>query len=202
MGNQMAEQIDIKSFWNHLTPLLLEINISPENNELIHRIDNFISEEAEFDWEYGPSSTADFYFCLSPNLREELIDDVERMIALAPSIDGWEFIAGKPRKDEIVPWIMLGENDEEIEVDPSEWRFILYKFKDNTFDIDVKLDGLNGSQDFQYLVVNIFLTSALGEKEFMRLIKNINIVEEFYGGSNAKSIPMIEIYKVISKHIV
>lgn len=202
MGNQMEEQIDIRTFWNHLIPFLDQIKISPENSELIHRVDKFISDETEFDWEYGPSTGAEFYFCLSPNLREELMDDVERVIALAPTIDAWEFIAGKPRKNEILPWIMLDENNGEVEVDPSKWRFILYKFKDNTFDIDVKLDGLNRSLDFQYLAINIMLTSALGEKEFMRLIKNISIVEEFPGGSNAKSIPMVEIYKVISKHMV
>lgn len=195
----MVEQIDIKTFWNHLIPLLREIKINPENNELIHQVDKFISDETEFDWEYGPSSKAEFYFSLSPNLREELIDDVERVIALAPTVDGWEFIAGKPRK-EIVPWIMLSEHNEEIEVDPSSWRFILYKFKDGTFDMDVKLNGLKGGLDFQYMAVNILLTNALGEMEFMKLIKNVNIVEEFTGGSDAKSIPMIEIYKVISKH--
>ena len=46
---------------------------------------------------------------------------------------------------------MLNENDGEIEVDPSRWRFILSKFKDNTFDIDVMLDGLNGRPSLRNL---------------------------------------------------
>ena len=122
------------------------------------------------------------------------------MISLAPVVDGWEFIAGKPKKNEILPWLML-DDSREITVDPSIWRFILYKFKDNTFDIDVKLNDLNGSLDFQYLAVSILLTNALGEKEFMKWIKGINIVTEFEGGNEAKSIPVKEIYKVISKYI-
>jgi hypothetical protein len=198
---QMEDQLRVADFWERLIELLNSIKSDPENNELINRIDKFISDTTEYDWEYGPSSKTEFYFCLSPNLREDLIEEVERIISLAPKIDGWEFIAGKPRKDEIVPWLMLDDNNLEIMVDPSNWRFILYKFKDNTFDIDVKLNDLNGSLDFQYMAINILLTNALGEKEFMKWIKGINIVTEFAGGPESKTIPIKDIYRVISRHM-
>ena len=34
----------------------------------------------------------EIYFCLSPNLQEDLIDEIDEIISLAPNLIGWEFI--------------------------------------------------------------------------------------------------------------
>ena len=73
---QMEDQIQVANFWQQLTKFLYAVKVDPENSELINQIDQFISNTTEYDWEYGPSTVTDFYFCLSPNLREDLVADV------------------------------------------------------------------------------------------------------------------------------
>jgi hypothetical protein len=190
-----------KAFWNATVPLLKQVLVEPESDELIKQIDKVVSDFGDYDWEYGPSKKTQFYFCLSPNFREELIDEIDKIISLAPTLNGWEYISCKPRKEELPKWNMLNENDEEITIDARSWKCVVYKFPDQTIDIDIKIEGIKGNLDTQRMAVDIQLTNLLGERNYIKIVKGVNIVSEFSEKDKGRAIPVNELYEVIIKHI-
>jgi hypothetical protein len=70
----------------------------------------------------------------------------------------------------------LGMN---ITIDTSAWQYILYHFDDGTFAIDIKITELDGNREIQQNAVSIALTGYLGEENFMWLISDIQIVDDF-----------------------
>jgi hypothetical protein len=192
----------VAEFWKTIFPVLERVLTDHENDQLIMQLDSIVSAYCDFDWEYGPSEKTDFYFCLSPNLREELIDEIDDVISRAPNLIGWEFICGKPRKPGVVNWVMLNEREEEITIDAHSWRCVVYKFPDNTVDLDIKLTGVNGNLDTQCIAVDILLTNILGERSFIKVVKGVNIVSEFEERNAEKSIVIEDLFKVIDGHIL
>ena len=69
---------------------------------------------------------------------------------------------------------MKNELNIEIQINTSNWEYILYQFDDNTFDIDVLIDDIDGDTNTCYLAIDIALTGYLGEEKYMQLIKNVN----------------------------
>jgi hypothetical protein len=138
---------------------------------------------------------------LSPNRQESQIEEVDEIISLAPSLAGWEFISCKPRKTEILSWYMLNEKNEKIMVDARNWKCVVYKFPDNTVDLDIKVEEVRGDIDTQYTAVDIHLTNLLGERNYLKIVKQINIVSEFSEKERGRSIPVNDLFKVISTHI-
>jgi hypothetical protein len=101
----MAQQSSIIVFWNAMSVLLNNIASDPENNSLIQQVNVLVDTLGDFDWEYGPLDSSGYYFCLSPNGQENLVQAIDEIIALAPKLVGWKFIACKPRKPEIWSFI-------------------------------------------------------------------------------------------------
>lgn len=188
----------VKKFWGDFSLISQEIIKNPEDEDNIEKLDQLVNELGKYDWEYGPSNKAEYYFCLSPNLDENLLSEVESIVANSPKIENWEIIACKPRKIEpLMKWNMFNENDIEITINTNEWRCVLYKFPDNTYDLDVKLNNVDGNEDTQYLAVDIHLTNIIGEKDYMKFIKNISLVSEFSSESKDRSILLNEIYNYL-----
>ncbi len=197
----MVERTRIDGFWKAISPLLEKVLTNPENEGLIKQIDNLVSTFGDYDWEYGPSNKTEYYFCLSPNFQEDLIDEVDEIVSFAPSLSGWEYLSCKPRKPEVFSWVMLNENDEEITVDTRKWKCVVYKFPDNTVDLDVKIDDVRGNSDTQNLAVDIHLTNVLGERNYIKIVKGVSIVSQFAEKDRLRSIPVHELFEVIAKHV-
>lgn len=177
----MAKEIVIKvnAFWEELPPLLTKVLGDPENPFLIDHIDAVVRKFWSFDWEYGPSKVKRFYFCLSPGWQEKYIEEIDDIILSAPKLEGWEFKTCKPRKEEILSFFILNERKEEILIQTQKWKCVMYRFKDQTVDLDVMVDEINGDSDTQYYALNIHLTNLLGERNYLRIVKNVKIVSEF-----------------------
>lgn len=189
----------VNRFWEEFSVLSQEIIKSPDNNKVIERVDYLVKELGGYDWEYGPSEKGEYYFCLSPNLQEELLKKVDEIVSLAPVIYDWEIISGKPRKKEFLKgWTMFNEDNTEILVDTDNWKCVVYKFPDNTYDIDFKISGVEGNEDTQYLAVDIHLTNLLGERNYLRLIKGVNIVPEFSKEAIGRTVMVKDLTNYIS----
>lgn len=171
--------IEATAFWKEISPLLTKVLGDPENAGFINQIDTVVKEFAGYDWEYGPSKVKRFYFCLSPGWQEKYIEEIDEIILNAPKLEGWEFMSCKPRKEEILSFLILNERQEEILIQTQEWKCVMYRFKDQTVDLDVMVDEVNGDSDTQNYALNIHLTNLLGERNYLKLVKNVKIVSEF-----------------------
>jgi hypothetical protein len=192
--------IETGEFWKQIAPLLIEALNDPEGIELTNKIDSVVKDFSGYDWEYGPSKVEEFYFSLSPGSQVKNFEEIDEVISLAPRLRGWEFISGKPRKEELLNFLMLNENNEEISIETQNWECVVYRFPDQTVDLDVKLDGINGNTDTQYYALDIHLTNLLGERNYLRVVKNFNIVSEFSHRDSPQAFPVNQVFFVLQEY--
>jgi len=193
------QKIDIELFWIKILQVLSKVRVNPEDQVLIKELDDIVFNFGEYEWEYGPSQKTDFYFCLSPNLNAELLDEVDAIILAAPELAGWEFISCKPRKKDVTKWSMSDQNGNEIVINTLNWRCIVYKYPDDTLELDVMTDSKT-DLDTQYSAVDIHIMNLIGEREYMKYITSFTIVKNFPSDDEHKSIPMDQLHEVIVKH--
>jgi hypothetical protein len=191
--------IEADAFWGQLSPLLTKVLGDPENADLINQIDTVVKEFSDYDWEYGPSKTERFYFCLSPAWQEKSIGEIDEAILLAPKLEGWEFISCKPRKADVLGFLILNERNEEVSIQTQNWKCVVYKFQDQTVDLDVMVDGVNGDRDTEYHALNIHLTNLLGERNYLRIVKNVKIVSEFSEKDSPRAFPINGLFDVLKR---
>jgi hypothetical protein len=201
LRQMVKEAIEVTTFWKEMSPLLTKILGDPENAGLINQIDAVVKEFCDYDWEYGPSKNERFYFCLSPAWQEKYIGEIDDIILSAPKLEGWEFISCKPRKADVLGFLILNERDEEVSIQTENWKCVVYKFQDQTVDLDVMVDGINGDRDTQYHALNIHLTNLLGERNYLRIVKNVNIVSEFSEKDSPRSLLINELFDVLKRHL-
>lgn len=183
----------INSFWIWFGSVAADLLEYPTNGNLISLLDSRITELGVSAWEIGPWKNDDYFLAISPGLDVNQLLLTQQIIDLAPICNGWHFLAFKPVKDWKGSWDMKNEWDKTIRVHSTNWEYILYLFDDGTFDIDIKIDGVDGNEDTRYAAVHFALTGYLGEEVFMKLILNIKIVDIFKGKATS--------LKHIKKHI-
>jgi hypothetical protein len=189
---------EINKFWTWFKSISVDLLANPTDNSLVTQLDNRVSILGHFDWEIGPWGENLYYFTISPNLNITRLELTQQMIDSAPQCEGWHFLPSKPPKvDWKGIWKMKNEVGKEILIDTNNWKYILYKFDDGTFDADIKINNIDGDEDTQNLAVDIAITGYIGEENFIRLINHINIVDQFEEDTKSNS----SLLKHIKKHI-
>jgi len=171
---------DIVNFWEWFKSISNDLLAYPTRADLVYQIDNRVSRLGHFDWEIGPWTADTYFFAISPGLDIKKFKLTSELVKYAPVCVGWNFLPSKPPKsDWLGIWKMKNELGQEILVDSNNWKYILYKFEDETFDMDIMIDNVEGDENTLNTAVDIGLTGYLGEETFMDLIKNIKIVRSF-----------------------
>jgi hypothetical protein len=165
----------IIEMWNWFKSISDRLIENPKDVSILNKIDFYIDKLGSLDWEIGPYDTTTCYFAISPGLDKNLLNETKKIISYSPNCNGWSFLYSKPAKEWRDFFRMLNENEETIEVHTASWQYILYQFEDNTFDVDVKINPINGDINTSQLAVDIVLTNALGEEMYMELINHVNI---------------------------
>lgn len=168
----------INSFWDRIISILRSIDHTEPNIRKIREIDDEVSRLDDISWEYGPYDDNIFYFALSPDFDENKIDRVRTIINLAPKVPNWIFMAGKPAKKNCSSKVSIVSNTYEQIFDTSEWRCILYKFQDKTFEMDIYIPQQTGSIEDIHTILDIQLSNLIGELFFLEKIKNIQLITE------------------------
>lgn len=167
----------ITEFWSWFKSIAADLKRNPTSPNLVSQVNAAIDRLGRFDWEVGPYRDEHYYFAISPNLDLSKLDTTKEFMKYAPVCAGWVFLPSKPVKSDWKGiWKMLNENGKEIFVDSKNWRYILYKFEDETFDMDIIIDDFDGNKNTADTAIDIGLTGYLGEEKFITLIKNIKIV--------------------------
>jgi hypothetical protein len=187
------ENKDVIRFWKWFQSIATELFQNPTRADLIGQIDSRIARLGRFDWEVGPFEHGTSFFCVSPNLDISRLEITNHIIALAPICDNWIFLPSKPPKNEWKGlWKMDNNLGREIIIDASNWEYILYQFEDTSFDMDIKVDEIDGSLETYKLAVDIALTGYLGEEVVMRSIPNVTIVDELEDEAKATKLRFIK----------
>jgi len=189
----------VKNFWTEFEVISNEIIKYPESIYLIQKLDHLVDDLGPYSWEYGPSVSREYYFSLSPNLNEELLNELDKIILLAPQIKGWEFFSGKPKKNELLTEFTI-ENEAKIEIkiDTTSWECIIYKFQDGKYELDVKIFEIAGDEDTAYSALDVHLVNLLGERCYIKKISGVSLISEFDQKVKGRAILLNNICKYIS----
>lgn len=193
-----VDKLKVESFWQKFNLLAKAIIRKPDDSEIICILDTYVHQLGDYDWEYGPSKKKELYFCLSPNMRVDLIEEVDDIIRKAPEIEYWEIISCKPKKKELISKFFIeNEKGEEILIDTKGWKCIAYKFPNGTYDLDILLNKIEGNEETKYLAIDIHLTNLMGERKYITLIEGVTIVSSIEGEIKQKSFSVESISKFV-----
>jgi len=168
----------IRKFWKWFESISDDLFENVTRRDLLDQIDTHVSLLGKLDWEIGPVDKSNYYFAISPNLDDKKLEFTMEIVSSAPICRGWKFFSSKPPKEWEGKWEMKNEKNEDIFVDTTDWEYVLYQFEDNTFAMDILIDGVDGDLNTHRLAVDIALTGYLGEEKFMTLIRDIQFITE------------------------
>ncbi len=169
----------IHAFWGWFGTVARGLARNLENRALLRELDARVSSLADIVWEVGPGKNAENALVVSPDGSRDLLQVTERIVRLAPAIDGWEFLSARPPRDGILEFSVKSEAGEWMDVDARDWRYVLYRFPDGMFDIIVEENNLvDVSEGARYSAAVIALDGILGERQRLGLFHTIDGVEK------------------------
>jgi hypothetical protein len=167
-------------FWKFFEKIQEKLFDEPSNSELASKINSEVALLGELDWELGPYGTNQMYFCLSPNMQNELLHYTRNLIALAPVLKNWHFFPAKPKKIEKVASFQLINDDGSITIVNTDlWQIVLFQYDDNVFDIDLLVDVTTYKSENRDMITDIAITNAIGEMAYIEQINKVSVVSNF-----------------------
>jgi hypothetical protein len=169
---------DIQDFWAWVQTIADELAEDLENGAIIETLNRRVSRLGDISWEVGPGRHAENALTLTPDGDPAKLAVTKHIITFAPSVAGWEFYPAKPAKDWNLMFSIETENGDIVDVDARTWRYVLFRFPDDTFDLILSQDGLAPvGEDDRYTAAVIVVDGLLGEEVRMALIDTIEPVE-------------------------
>lgn len=169
-------EILIKDFWKWFSTLADRLATDYENKSILDTLNKKVLELGDFSWELGAGVQKENAFTISPNGDPDLLKQTKLIISLAPEFSAWELYSSKQPKQ----WELLFEIELEsksIIIDANKWKYVLFKFPDQTFDILIEcLKLFELDEDNRIYAVEIALDGVIGEEERINRIGNIEVV--------------------------
>ena len=167
---------DILTFWNWFTKNSVKLQSDNYDQDILDELDRTVSNWG-FGWEIGPGLSKENSLTISPNGDKNLLGKTKEIIDKAPQLDNWEFYSAKQSKKN---WHLAKLLDTDLQIDASNWTYVLLKYEDEKIEILLKADTLTKLDDeLKELVADLILTNLLGEELKIEKIDFIDIVEKF-----------------------
>jgi hypothetical protein len=93
-------------------------------------------------WELGPGPHGENVLAISPDGDRALLSEAERVVSSAPPVPGGRFLGGRQARSPALELSIEADDGGTIEVDATRWRYVLFTWKDGTFDVLVETRGL------------------------------------------------------------
>ena len=172
----------LAEFWNWFVSVANDFGEKFENERLLRELDQKVGELGDFGWEVGPgvSNPKNNALVLTPCGHKDLLVVTKFVVENAPNCPGWEFFYSKPPKKWKRRFIMHDEEGSEIEIDASNWRYVMLKYPDGMFDMIIKAPELwQYSENSRQTAAAILIDGEIGEEKRLNWIETIEVVKEF-----------------------
>ncbi|MBS1755483.1 MAG: hypothetical protein JST34_15695 [Bacteroidetes bacterium] len=170
------QEKDILNFWSWFTENSNNLQSDSYEKILLDKLDKTICNWG-LVWEVGPGLLKENSLTISPNGDKELLGKTNNIIDKAPQLDNWEFFDSKQPKEN---WRLATLVDTGLQIDASDWTYVLLKHEDEKIEILLKADSLSNLDiETKELAVDLILTNLLGEKLKIEKIDFVDIVENF-----------------------
>jgi hypothetical protein len=157
------------------------------------QLDQRVAGLGGFGWEVGPApgDSGGRAFVLSPCGSPELLEQSSAIVALAPALEGWQFLAAKPPKNRESCFEVIDDDDLAHLIDASEWRYALSRYPDGQFEIVIQAPDITGLPEEAWTAaVAMVLDAELGERERMQWIAVYDVVDELEPDLRLESNPI------------
>ncbi len=170
-----------------------------EDLQFLKQIDDQVRNlNPSLSWEVGPGFSEPWRFVISPNLDRELRDTARAVIAHAPVLAGWEFYSSRQPKEWDFTVHLLRENGSSIQLDASNWTFVLLRYPDAVHELLLRGTDLSTlNQDERWQAAAITVESILGEDLMMERIDDFELVEDLEPEFAKKERPIRELKDAI-----
>lgn len=188
----MTSQDAITEFWRwfaaHEPPLRLAADTG-DRAALRQLLDPPVARVAPgCGWDILAPTENNRDFVLSPR-RQPLIESVREIVARAPALPGWRFVAGKAASLNPLPLIVVVEGQP---VNAERWSYRLTSYNNGEFaDIDIYFEAADAPPpQAEDLACDLVLEALLGEMASLQRIDRVitHLVEDARGVE--KSTPM------------
>ncbi|TCC99444.1 hypothetical protein [Pedobacter hiemivivus] len=175
-------------FWDWFSKHCKDLGENFDNEKLLTEIDDRLTDLGGFAWEIGPGTKADNQLVISPGGDLSLLPVTKGIVSYAKIIPGWEFHYAKPPKEWDLIFDFEKDNGDLIEIDASNWQYVLLKYEDGKFEIIIQVHDLDGLSENDKLVASgILLDGILGEEVRMLRISYIDVVRKIDNQYASKS---------------
>ena len=169
-----------KQFWEwfemHSKPyfFLNELDEEVKNNHLVNLLDHLHWYCERLSYELSNDSEQELELIITAEGNTDYFDEVEILIATAPSMPGWKFIGFIPPRGEDITFSI-----DDVVLSPGEIWFVPMKelARPDLISIKVCIAGYEHLKDREWLRPAIYkvLASLLGEKSFAMDIQYVDI---------------------------
>lgn len=167
-------------FWDWFSKHYLDFGENFDNEKILTELDDKLRDLSVFSWEIGPGTGADNQLVISSGGDLDLLPITKKIVSYAKSIAGWEFYYAKPPKEWDLIFDFEKDNGDVINIDASNWQYVLLRYEDGGFEIIIQADDLDGLSEVDELIASeILLDGILGEEIRMLHISNIEVVKNF-----------------------
>jgi hypothetical protein len=175
-----ADDRAIAAFWAWFGSIADEL-AADFGEERIHR--DFTSRLAALGglrWELGPGVAASCRLAISPDGDRGRLPAADRVVAMAPAVPEWEFVAGRPPRDAALELQLHTSAGAPLDVDARSWRYVLSRYPDGAFDIAIEQVGSVGLGDeLAHAAAVLVLDALLGERRVLLEVNAIEVVSTF-----------------------
>ena len=165
------------TFWRGVTALLPELEAllrGAGESGCTERLDRLVQElDLGLSWEVGPGKRETYMLALGCGMDAGKLEAARELIAQAPTVEGWELLAGRPARE----W------DRRVEVrgrlvDLSGWRYWLAQYADGKLGVSFVPSSREGlSESDLQSVAGLLLVSELGESVAAAMIAEYEVVD-------------------------
>lgn len=187
----MLNDEEIDAFWLWFSGVAARLAADIEDETLGADLDARVARLGDIGWEVGPGTNAACALVVSPDGVRERLSLTERIVARAPQIPGWEIHSSKPPKVWDLRFEMQCDSGRTVDVDAREWRYVLWKFPDGTFDVVVEQRDLQGVTDADRLrAAAIVVEGTVGERIRLSILPRIEGLESLPADQAGKATPI------------
>jgi len=166
----------IVDFWTWFTKRSDDLHSDNYDKSVLGELDETVCSWGLI-WEIGPGFIKKWSLAISPNGDKELLDKAKNIIDKAPQLSDWEFYFAKQEKEN---WHIVRLVDLNIEINASDWTYIILQYDDYKKEVLIKADNLTKfDKETKRLAADLVLTNLLGEELKMEKVDFFDIVTDF-----------------------
>ena len=187
----------IQQFWSWFEGIAEVLAERFEDEALLDELHRRVRAIGDIWWEIGPGVHETCALTLTPDGDVNRLALTQRAVAMAPSIPGWELHPARPKKSWKLRFTLQTAGGR-VEIDASTWRYVLFRYPDDMFDVVLEQPGLDTLTDEdRYTAAIIVLDAELGEVTRLRTIAGVEPTVKLEESIATRANPI----EVLAQHI-